>query len=79
MQKPDVLKIGLLINPIAGMGGKVGLHGTDDSLAERAKELGAKNVSKERAGRTIKALLPQIEKLVFCAPSKVMGADLLQS
>ena len=79
MQKPGVLKIGLLINPIAGMGGKVGLHGTDDSLAERAKELGAKSISTERAARAIKALLPQGEKISFYAPSKVMGADLLQS
>jgi predicted polyphosphate/ATP-dependent NAD kinase len=79
MQKPGVLKIGLLINPIAGMGGKVGLHGTDDSLATRAKELGAKSISTERTQRAVKALLPQVEKLVFCAPSKAMGADLLQS
>ena len=79
MQKPGVLKIGLLINPIAGMGGKVGLHGTDDSLAERAKELGAKSISTERASRAISALLPQLEKFSFYAPSKSMGADLLQS
>ena len=65
MQKPGVLKIGLLINPIAGMGGKVGLHGTDDSLAERAKELGAKSISTERASRAISALLPQLEKFSF--------------
>jgi predicted polyphosphate/ATP-dependent NAD kinase len=79
MQKPGVLKIGLLINPIAGMGGKVGLHGTDDSLAERAKERGAKSISTERTVRAIKALLPQAEKISFYAPSKSMGADLLQS
>jgi len=79
MQKPGGLKIGLLINPIAGMGGKVGLHGTDDSLAVRAKELGAKSISTERAARAIKALLPQVEKISFYAPSKAMGADLLQS
>lgn len=79
MQKPGVLKIGFLINPIAGMGGKVGLHGTDDSLAERAKELGAKSISTERAARAIKALLPQVEKISFYVPAKSMGADLLQS
>jgi len=79
MQKPGVLKIGLLINPIAGMGGKVGLHGTDDSLAERAKERGAKSNSTERTARAIKILLPHAEKISFYAPSKSMGADLLQS
>ena len=42
------MKIGFLINPIAGMGGSVGLKGTDN-LYEDALKLGAKPVSPSRA------------------------------
>ncbi|CAB4735573.1 MAG: hypothetical protein F2696_03125 [Actinobacteria bacterium] len=79
MQKQGKLKIGLLVNPIAGMGGRVGLHGTDDLLLQRAKDLGAKGVSTERTSRAIKSLLPYSSRITFYAPSKAMGADVLDS
>lgn len=49
-------RIGFLINPIAGMGGRVGLKGTD-GVVEEAKALGAQLVAPERAVQFLKAFL----------------------
>lgn len=47
-------RLGLLVNPVAGMGGKVGLKGTDRPDEARAR--GAVPVSEERAVRFLRAL-----------------------
>lgn len=70
------MKIGFLINPIAGMGGSVGLKGTDN-LYEEALKLGAKPVSPERARQFLLLskdfLLKQ--EILTCGGS--MGEDIL--
>ena len=60
-------KLGLIVNPIAGMGGSVGLKGTDGVAAEAAR-LGAVRHSGERAAIALRELLPMKEELtVLCA------------
>jgi predicted polyphosphate/ATP-dependent NAD kinase len=49
------LKLGFLVNPVAGMGGKIGLKGTDN-VAENAKKLGAKPIAPTRAKEFLQKL-----------------------
>ena len=50
-------RVGFVVNPIAGMGGRVGLKGTDDR-ADEALKRGAEPVSPGRALEALKALRP---------------------
>jgi len=68
------VKIGFLINPIAGMGGAVGLKGTD-KLLKKAIELGAKPVAFKRAKEFLKKLDKEIE--IFTASGQ-MGEKLVK-
>lgn len=71
-------KIGLIINPIAGMGGSVGLKGTD-GVIEEAILRGAKKSSESRAKEALLKLLPIKDEIkVFC-PSGEMGENLAKS
>ncbi|WP_211311259.1 ATP-NAD kinase family protein [Halarchaeum salinum] len=47
--------IGVVVNPIAGMGGRVGLKGTDERVAE-ARDRGAEARAPERATAALRAL-----------------------
>ena len=69
------MRIGFLVNPIAGMGGRVGLKGTDGKVAE-ARARGAEPRAPDRARRSLAALrehAPDAELLAWGDP---MGESL---
>ncbi|WP_321505643.1 ATP-NAD kinase family protein [uncultured Methanoregula sp.] len=69
-------KIGLIVNPVAGMGGSVGLKGTDGNVDE-ARRRGASPRAKDRARITLE-LLAREKDLHFATCSGAMGADILR-
>ena len=77
-------RIGFVLNPIAGMGGAVGLKGTDGVVAEAVKR-GATPVSPGRAARTL-ARLRQLRAeaadppdIVWLTVAGAMGEDALRA
>lgn len=75
-------RIGFLINPIAGMGGRVGLKGTDN-MVEEARRRGAMPVANARAAKMLSALKHRLAKpeglnaISWLTCSGNMGADAL--
>ena len=68
--------IGLIVNPIAGMGGAVGLAGTDGQVAEAIRRGAVPRAS----SRAVEALRPLIgQGIRFLAPAGPMGADALDA
>ncbi len=70
--------IGVVVNPIAGMGGRVGLKGTDGKVAE-ARELGAEPRAPDRAIEALEALAATDADATLYAPAGVMGAEASQA
>ena len=70
-----VLRLGFIVNPIAGMGGRVGLKGTDGEAYILALKKGAKPVSPARALEFLNNLnLDDLE--IYSAPS-IMGSGIV--
>jgi predicted polyphosphate/ATP-dependent NAD kinase len=67
-------KIGLIVNPIAGMGGSVGLKGTDGNIYKKALEMGAKPVVPERVSELLNKIENK-EKIFFLVAPGKMGAN----
>jgi predicted polyphosphate/ATP-dependent NAD kinase len=77
---PAVIKIGLIVNPVAGMGGSVGLKGTDGrDVLDRAKALGARPVAPERALRALRRLAAAAPETALIACAGVMGGDIARA
>ncbi|KKN33757.1 hypothetical protein LCGC14_0800430 [marine sediment metagenome] len=70
-------KIGLIINPIAGMGGSVGLKGTDGDIYKKALQMGAKPVTPQRINLMLSCIKNKEKILFLVAPGK-MGEDFVQ-
>jgi predicted polyphosphate/ATP-dependent NAD kinase len=70
----QVKRVGLIVNPIAGMGGAVGLKGTDGSEALRcARALGAVPRSPDRATTALRVLARERPRLELHASAGLMG------
>ena len=71
-------KLGVIINPIAGMGGAVGLHGTDGGAHRRAAALGAVPIAGKRARRGLRRPCSLPEVRIWAAAGE-MGAEAVRS
>jgi len=74
-------KIGFIVNPISGMGGRVGLKGTD-GVIEEALKLGAKEISPIKAKSMLNYYISNFsknDKIKWLTCSKEMGEDELKN
>ena len=70
-------RLGLIINPLAGLGGPAALKGSDGVAAE-ALTRGSEPRASERTRLALQCLLPLRERLQFLTFPGAMGADLLR-
>ena len=72
--------IGLIINPVAGMGGRVGLKGTDGpEVLQEAIRRGAQPVSSERAALALKRLAASTTPFRLVTGSGALGEDVARA
>jgi predicted polyphosphate/ATP-dependent NAD kinase len=68
--------IGFIVNPIAGMGGAVGLKGTDGkTILNKAISLGAKPIASQRAETFLSELYPAKQSLKLIVGADCMGEN----
>ncbi len=80
-RSPSDYRIGFLVNPIAGLGGRVGLKGTD-GVTEEALRRGALPIAPERARKffeTLLRLVPAAADTVWITCPAPMGAGITQA
>lgn len=70
----DVKKIGFIVNPVAGLGGKIGLKGSDSAdIVEQAMALGGAFEAPRRSGLALEALKGCRESFEFFTYAADMG------
>jgi predicted polyphosphate/ATP-dependent NAD kinase len=68
--------VGFIVNPVAGMGGAVGLKGTDGkAILNKAISLGAKPIALQRAGTFLAELVAVKESMRLIVAAGCMGED----
>ena len=67
-------RIGLIVNPVAGMGGSVGLKGTDGKTYQQALQLGARPVTPKRTREFLSHIKHADNIQLYVAPGK-MGEE----
>ena len=60
------LKLGLLVNPLAGLGGSVALKGSDGAAAAEALARGAQPRASEKAARALRYLAAEFTPELLC-------------
>ena len=75
-EKVPVRKLGLIVNPIAGIGGRVGLKGSDGAeIQARAVALGAVPEAQFRAERALRRVARIKDEIELLTPPGEMGGD----
>lgn len=76
MVKSKGKKLGLIVNPVAGLGGRVGLKGSDRvEIQKKALELGAVPEAHDRAVQALQMLKPMKDELELITYPHEMGQD----
>ncbi|MBY9004184.1 MAG: ATP-NAD kinase family protein [Candidatus Lokiarchaeota archaeon] len=70
--------IGFIVNPIAGMGGTVGLKGTDGDLSKKAIEMGAKSTTPKLIDQFLSSIENKKE-IYFIAAPDIMGESYIKN
>lgn len=73
------LRLGLLINPLAGIGGPLALKGSDgDEIVSKALSMGAECLSSQRAQVTLSQLKEFSDDIEWFTAPSIMGEDCLK-
>lgn len=79
MESSSKKKIGFIINPIAGLGGKIGMKGSDgEEVIKQAQLHHARIQAPQRAEEFLKHLTPNQDNIHFITVQGIMGEEVLQ-